>query len=101
MLFQLIKARWIIFEVAPNMSTNPLPNDASGNRLVNALEVKYPRSLKVLMNRVYEMMKKVGYKESSYEGLTSMNFCKYHSEESHMINQCKGFYNKVKQMMIQ
>jgi len=53
------------------------------------------------MDKVYEMMVKAGYKEGDYKKLTSMNFYKYHGKKSHMINQCKGFHNKVMQMMIQ
>jgi hypothetical protein len=48
----------------------------------------------VQMNRIYEMMIKLGYKKGS------MNFYKYHGEESHMINQCEGLCDKVIQMMI-
>jgi hypothetical protein len=36
-LMHLIKAGWITFKETPNMSTNPLPNHASGSGLVNAL----------------------------------------------------------------
>jgi len=53
------------------------------------------------MDKVYEMMVKAGYREGDYKRLTSMNFYKYHGKKSHMINQCKGFNNKVIQMMIQ
>jgi hypothetical protein len=94
-LLQLIKTRWIMFEETPNVNTNPLPNHASGNRPVNVLEVEHLWSLKVPMNRIYEMMIKSGYKKGS------MNFYKYHGEESHMINQCEGLCDKVIQMMIQ
>jgi hypothetical protein len=52
-----------MFEETPNMSTNSLPNHASGSGSVNALEVEYLRSLKILMNKVYEMMVKAGYKK--------------------------------------
>jgi hypothetical protein len=62
-LLQLIKVGWIMFEETPNMSTNPLLNHASGSGSVNALEVEYLRSLKILMNKVYEMMVKLGYKK--------------------------------------
>jgi len=63
-----------MFKETPNMNTNPLPNHASGNRSVNVLEVEYLWSLKVPMNRIYEMMIKSGYKKSS------MNFYKYHGD---------------------
>lgn len=56
------------------MSTNPLPNHVSGSGSVNALKVKDPMRLKIHMDRVYEMMAKVGHKKGSYKGLTSMIF---------------------------
>jgi hypothetical protein len=59
----LIKAGWITFEETLNMSMHPLPNHASSSGSVNALEVEYLRSLKILMNKVYEMMVKAGYKK--------------------------------------
>jgi hypothetical protein len=37
-LFQLIKARWITFEDAPNINYNPLLNHASSNEGVNVVE---------------------------------------------------------------
>jgi len=48
----LIKAGWITFERTPNMSSNPLPNDASGSGSVNALEVECSENLKAPMARV-------------------------------------------------
>jgi hypothetical protein len=48
----LIKAGWITFEETPNISLNPLPNDASGSRSVNALEAECSENLKALMARV-------------------------------------------------
>ena len=51
-LMHLIKAGWITFEETPNISLNPLPNDASGSRSVNALEAECSENLKALMARV-------------------------------------------------
>jgi len=47
----LIKTGWITFEGTPNMSSNPLPNDASGSASVNALEAKCSGNLKAPMTR--------------------------------------------------
>ena len=46
------------------------------------------------MDIIYKMLIKARYEEDN------MNFCKYHGKEGHMINQCKGFHNKVIKMMI-
>jgi hypothetical protein len=81
-LLQLIKASWIMYEETPNVSTVPLHNHVSGSGSVNVLEAKWPRNSKVLMDRIYEMLIKAGYKEGT------MNFYKYHGEEGYMINQC-------------
>jgi hypothetical protein len=48
----LIKFGWITFEGTPNMSSNPLPNHASGTGSVNALEVECSENLKALMEKV-------------------------------------------------
>jgi hypothetical protein len=48
---QLIKVWWITFKETLNVSTNPLPNHASGSGSVNALEVECPRQLKAPMVR--------------------------------------------------
>jgi hypothetical protein len=53
-----IKAGWITFEETPNVSSNPLPNHASGIGSVNTLEVECSKNLKALMA-------KVGCEESS------------------------------------
>ena len=72
----ILKARWI--------NTNPIPNHASGSGSVNALEVEHPRSPKVLMNKIYQMMVNTGY------GGGSIKYCRHHDEEGHLINQCKA-----------
>ena len=48
-LMQLIKAGWITLEGTPNMSSNPLPNHASGTGSVNALEAESFKNIKALM----------------------------------------------------
>ena len=48
-LMHLIKAGWITFEETPKVSTNPLPNHASGSESVNALEVENLGNLKAPM----------------------------------------------------
>jgi hypothetical protein len=99
---QLIKVGWITFKETPKINTNPLPNHTSSSGSINTLKADYPRSLKVSLDRIYEMLMKAEYKKGSYEeGLTSMNFCKYHGEEVHMINLYKGFCNEMIQMLIQ
>jgi hypothetical protein len=45
-LMHLIKVEWIMFEKTLNISTNPLPNHASGSGSVNALEVECSGNLK-------------------------------------------------------
>jgi len=57
-LMHLIKVGWITFEGTPNVSSNPLPNHASGTGSVNALEVECSGNLKALMAGV-------GYEEGS------------------------------------
>ena len=44
------------------MSTNPLPHYVSGIGSVKALEVDDLMSLKIPMDKVYEMMEKARYK---------------------------------------
>lgn len=84
-----------MFEDSPNVNTNPLPNHASGSGLVNMLEVEHLRSLRVPIDRIYQMMV-----NTRYEGL-SVKCCKHYSEEGHLISQCKGFCNKGMQMINQ
>ena len=50
-LMQLIKAGWITLKGTPNMSSNPLPNNASGTGSMNALEVECSENLETLMVR--------------------------------------------------
>ena len=92
-LLQLINAGWITFEDAPNVNTNPLPNHASGSGFVNMLEIEHSKSLKVPMDRIYQMMVDAKYKEGSGR------CCKHHNIEGHMISQWEGFHKKVMQMM--
>jgi hypothetical protein len=65
----LIKVGWITFEGTPNVSSNPLPNHASGSGSVNALEAECSENLKALMARV-------GCEEGSvYSRGQRMKFC--------------------------
>jgi len=57
-LMQLIKAKWITLKETLNVSTNSLPNHASGNGFVNALEAEFSGNLK-------EPMARAGCKEGS------------------------------------
>jgi hypothetical protein len=50
-LMHLIKAGWVTFEGTPNVSSNPLPNHASGTGSVNALEGECSGNLKAPMAR--------------------------------------------------
>jgi hypothetical protein len=61
----LIKVGWITFEKALNMNTNPLPNYVTGSKTANALEIEGPMSLKMSLNKIYEMLVKTEYKEGS------------------------------------
>ncbi|XP_011008751.1 PREDICTED: uncharacterized protein LOC105114041 [Populus euphratica] len=71
-LLQLIKAGWITFEDAPNVTTNPLPNHASGSGSVNMLEVEHSESLKMPMDRICQMMVDAKYKEAIDEEVFMM-----------------------------
>jgi hypothetical protein len=51
-LMQLIKTGWVMFKETLKVSVNPLPNHASSNGLVNALEEECLGNLKALMIRV-------------------------------------------------
>ncbi|KAJ6916287.1 hypothetical protein NC652_018859 [Populus alba x Populus x berolinensis] len=64
-LIQLIKYELITFEEALDVNTNPLPNNALSSGSVNALEVDDPKSLKVSLDRFYEMLAKIGYKKAT------------------------------------
>nr|XP_034903475.1 uncharacterized protein LOC118040612 [Populus alba] len=50
-LMHLIKVGWVTLEGAPNITSNPLPNHASGSGSVNALEAECSRNLKAPMVR--------------------------------------------------
>jgi hypothetical protein len=65
------------------MNTNSLPYHAMGSGIVNALETKSPRSLKVSLDGIYEMLVKTRHKKGSYQN-RSMNrsFSKYHKKRS-------------------
>jgi hypothetical protein len=47
------------------MNTNTLPNHVTGCKTANALETKGPMSLKVSLNKIYEMLVKAEYKKGS------------------------------------
>jgi hypothetical protein len=47
------------------VNTNPLPNHASGSGFVNMLEIEHSKIVKVPMDRIYQMMVDVRYKEGS------------------------------------
>jgi len=47
------------------MNTNPLPNYVTGSKTANALEIEGPMSLKMSLNKIYEMLVKTEYKEGS------------------------------------
>lgn len=64
------------------MITNPLPNHVMGNESINAIDMKYQRILKVMLDKVYERMVNVLYKRG-------INYCKHHGKEGRMINQYK------------
>lgn len=71
-----------------------------GNESINTLKIESPRCLKVSLYSVYKMLVEAGYKEGSYEdGLTSMDFWKYHQEKDHRINQCRDIHNEVIQIL--
>ena len=73
-----------MFEEALNLSANPQHNHVYSNGLVNILEVEDLMSLKVFLNRVYEIIVIVNTKKNSVKGLTNINVD--HSEEGHIIN---------------
>jgi len=54
----VVKATWITLKETLNVSTNSLPNHASGSGSVNALEAEFPGNLK-------EPMARAGCKEGS------------------------------------
>jgi len=61
------------------MNTNPLPNYVTGSKTANALEIEGPMSLKMSLNKIYEMLVKTEYKEGSWENrLIIRSFCEYH-----------------------
>ena len=47
------------------MNTNTLPNHFTGSKIINALETKGLMSLKVSLNKIYEMLVKAEYKKGS------------------------------------
>ena len=70
-LENLIKNGWITFEEPPNISTNPLPIHAAGSGSVNMLDTRYPKSLKVPMEKVYQMLIRARYDD--------IRCCQYHN----------------------
>ena len=75
-LLQLIKVGWITFKEPPNISTNPLPIHVVGNGSVNTFDTRYPKSLKVLMEKVYQMLIRARYDD--------IRCCQYHDQEGHL-----------------
>ncbi|XP_073267150.1 uncharacterized protein [Populus alba] len=71
-LLQLIKARWITFDDAPNVKSNPLPNHAASSGGVNVVGV---------------------------EVMNGNNYCKFHGKVGHHINDCEEFHQEVKRML--
>ena len=47
------------------MNTNLLPNHVAGSGAVNALDTRGLRTLKVLLDGIYEMLEKTRYRNSS------------------------------------
>jgi len=64
-----------MFAEAPNMNTNPLPNHITSSEIINALEIKGFRTLKVSMDEIYKILIKDGYMKSGCEiGLMNESF---------------------------
>jgi hypothetical protein len=64
-----------MFDEAPNMNTNPLPNHITSSETVYALEIKGFRTLKVSMDEIYKILVKAGYRKSGCEnGLMNKSF---------------------------
>jgi len=57
-VLQVIKVGWITFDDAPNVNLNPLPNNASKNRSVNAIKTgkKRAKTMKITMNDLYQVL---------------------------------------------
>jgi len=100
-LLQLIKARWITFDDALNVNSNPLPNHAASSGRVNGVGVegKKERILKVSMERLYGMLVQSGYLSEFELVMNVNNYCKFHGEVGHHIDDCQEFHREVKRML--
>ena len=97
----MIKARWITFDDAPNVKSNPLPNHATSSGGVNVVgvEVLKERVLKVSMERLYGMLIQSRYLSEFEPLMNGNNYYKFHGKVGHHINNCEEFHQEVKRML--
>ena len=103
-ILQLIKAGWISFDESPNVNSNPLPKHASRGGGVNSLEIERgsTSTLRVTMDRLYEMLRQTDYLKTpvKIQAVRNTNeYCKYHQQFDHDIDSCEEFHFEVKDMM--
>ena len=58
---------------------------------MNMLDVEYPKSLKVLMGKIYQMLTRAKYND--------VRCCRHYNQKGHSISQCQGFYKNVMHMI--
>ena len=100
-VLQLIKIGWITIEDPPNVNLNPLPKHAAGSSGVNAVETDSKvRTLKVTMTRLYSMLVQSGHlMRSTKHDMGGKDFCPFHNEKGHHIDECTEFHQKVTKML--
>jgi hypothetical protein len=100
-LLELIKMGWVSFEDKPNVNSNPLPNHAASNNGVSMVKVEnQSKGLKVPIQKLHGMLVQSGFlKMNNEHHMERSDFCEFHEEEGHHINDCMEFRKKIEKMM--
>jgi len=101
-LLELIKIGWVSFEDTPNVNSNPLPKHAASNSGVGMIKVgNQSKALKVSMKKLYDMLVQSGFLEVNVEcHLEGWEYCEFHGNEGHHIEDCIEFREKIVKMLI-
>jgi hypothetical protein len=99
-LLELIKMGWVSFEDMPNVNSNPLPKHAASG--VSMVKVgNRSKGLKISMKKLHGMLVQSGFlKMNNKHNLERSDYCEFHEEEGHHINDCMEFRKKIEKMMI-
>jgi len=91
---------WVSFEDMPNVNFNPLPKHAASG--VSMVEVgNRSKGLKIPIKKLHGMLVRLGFlKMNNEHNIEGSDYCVFHEEEGHHINDCMEFRKKIEKIMI-